>query len=107
MGAGGGVSRKPANLVLNWRKLFDASPDVIVAAAGAAGSGGFIRGFIGLYVWNKVWRGMEELIADSEASIIEALWCGRGGRKKLPEDEAFKIVNHARTDEGLEGAHRS
>lgn len=100
-GRGGGVSRKPGNLVLNWRKLFDTSPDVAVAAAGFGAAGPFVRGLIGLYIWNKVWRSMEEPISALEASVIEGLWCGRAGRKLIPEAEALEIVNQARADRGM------
>lgn len=98
----GGSSRKPGNLVLNWRRLFDTTPDVVVAGAGVAANGPFVRAMIGLYIWNKVWRSMEEPITIAEASIIEGLWCGRGGRKRIPESEAFDIVNKARRNYGME-----
>ena len=100
------VSRKPGNILLNWRKLFDTSPDVLVAAAGAGAGGAFVRGLIGLYVWNRIWRGIEEPISEVEASVIESLWCGRGARKRIPEDVAFDIVNDSRVQHGLEQLSR-
>lgn len=101
------VSRKPGNILLNWRKLFDTSPDVLVAVAGAGAGGPFVRGLIGLYVWNRIWRGVEEPISEVEASVIESLWCGRAARKRIPEDVAFGIVNDARAQYGLDQLSRA
>lgn len=71
---GGGTSRKPGHILLNWRRMFDVAPDVSIASFGIADDSPFIRGLVGLYMWNKVWRGAEEDLTDIEASIIETLW---------------------------------
>lgn len=34
---GGGVSRKPSNFMLNWRRFFDLGPDVLMASWAAEG----------------------------------------------------------------------
>ncbi len=92
---GGGVSRKPGNIILNWRRLFDVVPDSAMAATYPA-STPFLRGLIGLYVWNKVWRGSEEELSDVEASVIETLWLRHGKDREVPGDVAFDSVNDAR-----------
>jgi len=96
--SGGGVSRKPGNIVLNWRRLFDVGPDAAIAASAYASSTPFLRGLIGLYVWNKVWRGSEEALSDVEASVIETLWLRYGKDRRVPGDAAFDSVNEARRD---------
>jgi hypothetical protein len=95
---GSGVSRKPGNIILNWRRLFDVGPDVAIAASAYATSGPFLRGLIGLYVWNKVWRGSEEALSGVDASIIETLWVRYGKDRRVSADVAFDSVNDARRD---------
>lgn len=98
---GGGVSRKPGNIVLNWRKLFDVGPDALVAGSAIESNTPFVRGLIGLYVWNKVWRGAEEVLSDAEASVIESLWLDHGRNRRVTSDDAFTAVNGARRVAGL------
>lgn len=86
-------SRKSGNIVLNWGRFFDLVPDAGVATAGAAGQRGFVRTLIALYVWNKVWRGMEVELSDAEASTIEAIWSNGARTRRLPSDDAFALTN--------------
>jgi hypothetical protein len=98
---GGGVSRKPGNILLNWRRLFDVTPDAAIAVSAYGVSPPFVRGMIGLYIWNKVWRGSEEQLSEIESSIIETLWVRHGRARQLPEDTAFDSVNESRHAAGL------
>lgn len=59
-------------------------------------SGAFARGLIGLYIWNKIWRGSEELLTDVEASIVETLWTHGRRRARIDIEDAFAEVNQAR-----------
>ncbi|MGL5824984.1 MAG: hypothetical protein ACRCYU_09235 [Nocardioides sp.] len=95
-GRGGGVSRKPGNILLSWRRLFDVGPDIGVAAVGSVGQNRFVHALIGLYVWNKVWRGSEVELSEAEASVIEALWRNSAQTRKLPADDAFALTNNLR-----------
>lgn len=99
--SGRGVSRKPGNFTLNWRRLFDNVPDIAIASVGGVASGAFVRGLIGLYVWNKVWRSMEEDIDEAEASIIESLWIGGAKDRDVSESDAFQLTNATRERRGL------
>lgn len=99
---GGGVSRKPANFLLNWRKLFDAGPDALVAAGGAVPGSPFFRTLVALYVWNKVWRAMEEPISETEASVIEALWRRQPFAKRVREAVALSVTNDLRARRGAD-----
>jgi hypothetical protein len=72
-GLGGGRSRKPGNIRLNWRRLFEDTPEHILTIVGAATSN-YLIPFAALVVWNKV-LGLSKIeIAESHAMIIAALW---------------------------------
>ena len=53
-----------------------------IASLGIAEGSPFVRGLVALYVWNKIWCGVEEPLSDAEASVIETLWLevGRSAR---------------------------
>lgn len=104
---GGGTSRKPGNIVLNWRRLFDLVPDVGVAAVGGIGHDSFVVALIALYVWNKVWRGSETPLSDAEASVIEALWRKDGRARTVSSDEAFELTNELRRARSADELTRS
>ncbi len=92
----GGTSRKPGNIFLNWRKLMDIVPDATIAAAGAMTSPAWLLPLIGLYVWNKLWRGAEEDLTNVEACIIYALWKSKDGRNRISEADGFAVTNALR-----------
>jgi hypothetical protein len=72
-------SRKPGNIVLNWRKLIDIVPDVSLASLGAATlpiAPAWSVVLVGLYVWNKIWD-------------------------KIAEADGFEKVNELRTSYSL------
>jgi len=97
-----GVSRKPGNIVLNWRKLMDVIPDSIVAVATSVSVPSWVLPFVGLYVWNKIWCGSEEKLTEIEATIIYALWKNRNrNNNKISEDSSFKKTNLARREMNL------
>ena len=75
--AGRGISRKPSNFLLNWRRLFDRLPDIMVASW-SAGGGPFRTTIVALYIWNKVWRGSEVEVPPQHAGVLEALWQNSG-----------------------------
>lgn len=91
-----GTSRKPGNIRLNWGKFFDTGTDVGAAAVGVAGQNGFVRAVIGLYIWNKVWRGSEAPLGDAEGSVIEALWRNYAGSRYVSSQDAFIFTNDLR-----------
>lgn len=92
-------SRKPGNVVLNWRKLLDIVPDVSLAGLGAATlpvAPQVAVALAGLYIWNKVWRGAVEEFSDVEAVTILALWEHRNGKNKISEQDGFVKTNEVR-----------
>lgn len=97
-------SRKPGNVVLNWRKLIDIVPDVSLAGLGAATlpiAPAWSTVLAGLYVWNKIWKGSAEDFSQSEAIAILALWKNRNGKNKIAEDEGLKKTNDLRATYSL------
>jgi hypothetical protein len=96
-----GFSRKPGNILMNWRKLLDVTPDVTIAGVGAETAPPWVWPLIGLYVWNKLWRGAEETFSDIEASVMLALWKNRDSEDKISEEEGYLRANEIRTRSNL------
>ena len=97
-------SRKPGNIILNWRKLIDIVPDVSLAGLGAATlpiAPTWSAVLAGLYVWNKVWRGSVEDFNDSEAIAVLALWKSRNAENEILEDTGFEKTNEVRANYSL------
>ncbi|SEO71931.1 hypothetical protein [Pseudomonas sp. ok266] len=97
-------SRKPGNLVLNWRKLLDIVPDVSLAGLGAASlpvAPQVAVVLVGLYIWSKVWRGAVEEFSDIEAVTMLALWKHRNDKCKIAEPEGFVRVTQLRAHYAL------
>ena len=101
---GSASSRKPGNIVLNWRKLFDLLPDAGLAGIGASTAPPNVYPWAlvlaALYIWNKLWRGAEEKLSEVEASILMALWNHRA-EGRISEVDARTIVNTMRVQTGL------
>ncbi len=88
LGRGGGDTRRPGNITLNWRKLFELVPDVTLAGAGAAGSPWLIP-FVALYVWMKLWNTASVRIEEGDAFVVYSLWINRNEENKISEEDAF------------------
>ncbi len=101
-GRGGGRSRKPGNIYLNWRKLMDLLPDIAIAAVGGTASPPWFLPVIGLYVWNKLWCSSAEELSEADATTLYALWKNRRGDSKISEDDGFEKTNAGRKACGLE-----
>ena len=100
-GSGGGRSRKPGNIYLNWRKLMDLAPDVTIAGVGGATSPRWLLPFIGLYVWNKLWCSSEEQLSETEATIMYTIWKHRNSEDRIAEEEGYERTNATRKEGNL------
>jgi len=97
-GRSGGHSRKPGNLLLNWSKLIDIVPDITLASAGALTLPPWIVPFLGLYVWNKIRRGIEEPLSDVEATIILTFWKNKNSENRINEEIGYsKLIELRKT----------
>lgn len=97
LSSGGGVSRKPGNIVLNWRRFFELGPDLVLAVPAVADNR-FTKAAFGLFIWNRVMGLSRVDLSEAEASVIEALWLNAGRRRALPSGEAFTLTNDLRRD---------
>ena len=88
LGKGGAKSRKPGNITLNWRKLFELIPDVTLAGASVVGAQWLIP-FAALYIWTRVWQAAAVELEEEDAFVVYSLWLHRNDRRRLTEDEAF------------------
>jgi hypothetical protein len=96
-------SRKPGNILLNWRKLMIIIPDITLAGYGVSnlGSNYIPIALAGLYIWGKIWCGSKEELSDSEATIIIALWKNRDNKNEILESEGFIKTNELRSNLSL------
>lgn len=97
-------SRKPGNVILNWKKLLEIIPDVSLASLGASTlpvPPQVAVVLAGLYIWNKVWRGAVDEFSDEEAVTILALWEHKNSQNKISEQEGFVKTNVLRGHYGL------
>ncbi|WP_434666704.1 hypothetical protein P5W99_37345 [Paraburkholderia sp. A3BS-1L] len=94
------LSRKPGNVLLNWRRLVDVVPDVSLAGFGALTlpvvPPAWAAVLAGLYIWNKLWRGSAEEFSDIEALTMLALWQNRNGKNKINEGDGLMKTNELR-----------
>lgn len=91
-GARGAVSRKPGNIVLNWKKLFGEFPAMALTVAGAF-TGPEIFVLSALVVAKSVWSLAQIEVSEHHALTLFKIWEETGGKTQIGEATAFKIVN--------------
>lgn len=101
------TSRKPGNLILDWRKLTDVVPDVAMAAAAAITGPPWVGFIVALYIWTRFWRDAEVPLGEAEASVLYALWKHRGGENRIAEETGYAKANGVRQAFGLDPLTRS
>ncbi len=94
----GAVSIKPGNIRLNWRKLFEKIPELVLTGAGVTQV--WLIPFAALYLWNLVWSLSKIEITPAQAMTMYALWSDGRPSRRFPETEALEIVNAFRTKDG-------
>ncbi|MCU8818496.1 MULTISPECIES: hypothetical protein [Klebsiella pneumoniae complex] len=87
-GRRGGKSRKLGNFVLNWRRLFNDLPDLVLTAAGVAAEPKLVF-FEALSIWNKIWCHSTIELTPEHATVLYALWQGRDESNKIKRDDAL------------------
>ena len=106
MGRDGGRSRKPGNIILNWRKLIQFVPDLTITAAGLAGPT-WLLPFIDLHIWNKLCAGSKVDLDQKHAVTIYALWRNRNNERKISEEAGFEKTNSILRELKLEELSKS
>jgi hypothetical protein len=92
--AAGGQTRKLGNIRLNWRKLFDKAPELVLTGAGV--SQPWLVPFAALYAWNLVWSLARIEITPAQAMAMHALWNAGQQSRRFSEAEALSVVNSFR-----------
>jgi hypothetical protein len=88
LGQDGSKSRKPGNVTLNWRRLFELVPDATLAGASATEARWLIP-LAALYIWMKLWKVATIDIEEGDAFVLYSLWLHRSEKKRIAEEEAF------------------
>ena len=91
LGKGGGHTRKPGNITIKWKKLWDLAPDAVLTGAGVIGCPWLIP-FAVLSITNKLWDASRENISERHALVVYALWSNKDRNDKINEDRGFEIV---------------
>ena len=90
MGASGGRSRKPGNIVVNFRHLVGDFGDIgLAASAGAADK--ILIPLAALAIWSKVWNRSAIELTPEQAGLVYAMWLSRDSENLIPRDEAFEM----------------
>jgi hypothetical protein len=88
----GGVSRKPGNMLLNWQRLYETIPSIVVTVAGTEFAT-WLFPFVALLIWRDVVRQAEIKLNPTHAIAINAMWNGEDGNQRITESKAFMRTN--------------
>jgi len=97
----GATSKKLGNIRLNWRKLFDSSPTLAFAGAGAATDRWLIP-FAALIAWKEVQKIVSVQVEPRDSVVLEAMWGGKDGRHRIKKPLALEVSNRKLSEYGLE-----
>jgi hypothetical protein len=67
----GGLTIKPGNIRLNWRKLFEKVPELVLTGAGVTQL--WLAPFAALYLWNLVWSLSKIEITPAQAARVKVV----------------------------------
>jgi hypothetical protein len=91
-GRGGGQSRKPGNLSLNWKRLRGEFGDIVINTAGAVAVHWLIP-FAALSIWNKLWTHATIELTKEQAASICAMWHRCDDKHQITRQAAFAETN--------------
>jgi hypothetical protein len=91
-GRGGGQTRKPGNLSLNWKRLSGEFADVVINVAGAVAVPWLIP-FAALSLWNKILIHATIELTKEQAASICAMWHRCDEKNKITLPKAFAEIN--------------
>jgi hypothetical protein len=90
-GAGPAYSRKPGNIVLNWRKFFESIPNTALASGSLAEP--WLMPFAALSIWNEFWKQSRIEIEPRYALLLEVMWQKRNQKRRVLKSVAIFAVN--------------
>ena len=88
-GRGGGRTRKPGNVVLNWRKMVRESADFVLTGAGSIAQPWLIP-LAALSIFNKIWTHSTIELSKEQASCLFAMWHRCDDSHHINQDKAFE-----------------
>jgi hypothetical protein len=88
----GAESRKPGNILLNWRSLFDSTQNLAFAGAGAATDRWLIP-FAALLAWKEVRKLTHIRIEARHAVALEVMWANRNSDNRVQKARALELLN--------------
>ena len=94
-----GVTIKPGNIRLNWRKLFEKAPELVLTGAGVTQL--WLIPFAALYLWNLVWSLAKIELSPDHGSTMYALWNVAPARRRFAEADALEAVNRFRAESSV------
>lgn len=86
-----GVSVKPGNIRLNWRRLFEKTPELVLAGAGVTQV--WLIPFAALCLWNLVRSLATVRLSPDHGTVMYALWHHDVSTRRFEEEAARGIVN--------------
>lgn len=86
-GRRGGNSRKPGNIVLNWRRLVQDSADLVLTGAGVVATPWLIP-LAALSIFNKLWAHSSIDVSREQAACLFAMWHHRDENNRIEIDRA-------------------
>lgn len=94
MGASGGRSRKPGNIVVNFRSLIGDFGDIGLAAGAGATDKSLIP-LAAMAIWIKIWNRSKIKLTQEQASLVYAMWLNREPENLISSEEAsamYKLI---------------
>ncbi len=91
-GQGGGRTRKPGNILLNWRNMARETGDLVLAGVGTIVQPWLIP-FAALSIFNKLWTHATIELSKEQASCLFAMWHRCDDDHKITCNKAFKACN--------------
>lgn len=99
MGASGGRSRKPGNIVVNFRSLIGDFGDIGLAAGAGTADKSLIP-LAAMAIWIKIWNRSKVKLTQEQATLVYAMWLNREPENLISCDEAFEMYKLVCSNQG-------
>ena len=92
-GLHGGLSIKPGNITLNWKKLVYGIPSIIESSIAIETNNIILIGCSALTLCKTINKILSVEISKEQSIVLLALWQGRKYRRKIPVSDGLNLVN--------------
>lgn len=93
-GRSGGVSIKPGNVTLNWRKLIGALPGIVLTGVGVEKTS-WLMVLGALVIWKDLYSTAQVDLNPQHATAMLTMWNNHDGGKRISEEKARELTNEA------------